>query len=52
MKKGKIIYVFSLICAIFGTVILICSKMYLYAIFLALTIPVLIKKIKEEYKGG
>jgi hypothetical protein len=48
MKKGKIIYVFSLICAFFGTAILVYSKMYLYAIFLAFTIPVLIKKISED----
>ena len=51
MKKGKMIYVLALICAIFGIVTLFYSKMYLYTIFLAFTIPVLIKKLKEE-KGN
>lgn len=47
MKKGKIIYVFALICAIFGTTVLVYSKLYLYALFLVFTIPVLIKQIKR-----
>lgn len=47
MEKGKIIYMFALICAIFGSAVLVYSEMYLYAIFLVFTIPVLIKKNKR-----
>ena len=48
MKKGKIIYTLALICSILGIVALVYSKMYLYATFFVATIPVLIKKLKEE----
>ena len=48
MKKSRIIFGIAFVCAVFGTVMLVISKQYLCAVFLVLTIPVLIKKIKEE----